>query len=157
MKAVDYPPEQISASAKETMRLGEKLGRILQPGSVVALSGGLGAGKTCFTKGIALALGISEEITSPTYTIVCEYEGAVPLRHIDAYRLSGEMDFELMGGEELVAGNSVVVVEWAEKIARFLPHNTVFVDIEIYGEKRIVRTRTGGGLSNPAANEHPGF
>jgi tRNA threonylcarbamoyladenosine biosynthesis protein TsaE len=144
MKAVDYPPEQISASAKETMRLGEKLGQILQPGSVVALSGGLGAGKTCFVKGIARALGISDEITSPTYTIVCEYEGAVPLRHIDAYRLSGGADFELMGGEELIDGNFVVVVEWPEKIARFLPQSAVFVDIEIYGKKRIIRTRAGG-------------
>jgi tRNA threonylcarbamoyladenosine biosynthesis protein TsaE len=141
---VDYPPEQISASANETIRLGKKLGRLLAPGNVVALSGGLGAGKTCFTKGIALALGIIEEITSPTYTIVCEYEGNVPFRHIDAYRLSGEADFELMGGKELIDGNCVVVVEWPEKIARFLPQNTVFVDIEIYGEKRIIRIRTSG-------------
>jgi tRNA threonylcarbamoyladenosine biosynthesis protein TsaE len=144
MKAVDYPPEQISASAKETTRLGEKLGRLLAPGSVVALSGGLGVGKTCFTKGIALALGITDVITSPTYTIVCEYEGNVPFRHIDAYRLSGEADFELMGGEELIDGNCVVVVEWPEKIARFLPQNTVFVDIEIYEKKRIIRMRSGG-------------
>jgi tRNA threonylcarbamoyladenosine biosynthesis protein TsaE len=141
MKTVDYPPEQISVSATETTRLGKKLGGLLAPGSVVALSGGLGAGKTCFTKGIALALGISDEITSPTYTIVCEYEGAVPLRHIDAYRLSGEADFELMGGEELIAEDRVVVVEWPEKIARFLPRNTVFVDIELYGKKRIIRMR----------------
>ena len=138
---MDYPPEQISVSAAETMRLGEKLGGFLAPGSVVALSGGLGAGKTCFTKGIALALGISDEITSPTYTIVREYEGAVPLRHIDTYRLSGEADFELIGGEELIDEDRVVVVEWPEKIARFLPQDTVFVDIEIYGEKRIIRIR----------------
>jgi tRNA threonylcarbamoyladenosine biosynthesis protein TsaE len=141
MKTVDYPPEQISASAKETMLLGKKLGRLLAPGSVVALSGGLGAGKTCFTKGIALALGIREEVTSPTYTIVSEYEGEVPLRHIDVYRLSGGADFELMGGEELIDEACVVVIEWPEKIARFLPQNTIFVDIEIYGEKRIIRIR----------------
>jgi tRNA threonylcarbamoyladenosine biosynthesis protein TsaE len=141
MNVVDYPPEQISASMTETTRLGEKFGRLLAPGSVVALSGGLGAGKTCFTKGIALALGITDVITSPTYTIVCEYEGAIPLRHIDAYRLSGEADFELMGGEELIGEDRVVVVEWPEKIARFLPQSTVFVDIEIYGKKRIIRMR----------------
>jgi tRNA threonylcarbamoyladenosine biosynthesis protein TsaE len=144
MKTVDCPPEHISASAAETIRLGEKFGRLLAPGNVVALSGGLGAGKTCFTKGIALALGITDEITSPTYTIVCEYEGAVPLRHIDAYRLSGETDFELIGGEELIGEDRVVVVEWPEKITRFLPQSTVFVDIEIDGKKRIIRMRAGG-------------
>ncbi|MDR2143050.1 MAG: tRNA (adenosine(37)-N6)-threonylcarbamoyltransferase complex ATPase subunit type 1 TsaE [Treponema sp.] len=144
MKTVDYPSEQISGSAKETTRLGKKLGGLLRPGSVVALSGGLGAGKTCFAKGIALALGIHEEITSPTYTIVCEYEGAVPLRHIDAYRLSGEADFELMGGKELVFGDHVVVIEWPEKISRFLPQNTIYVTIEICGKKRTIRTRKTG-------------
>ncbi|MDR1507762.1 MAG: tRNA (adenosine(37)-N6)-threonylcarbamoyltransferase complex ATPase subunit type 1 TsaE [Treponema sp.] len=139
MKTVDYPPEQISSSARETILLGEEFGKSLAAGNVVALSGGLGAGKTCFTKGIAAALGITEEVTSPTYTIVCEYEGFIPLRHIDAYRLSGEEDFCLMGGEELVSGNCVVVVEWPEKIAGLLPENTIFVDIEICGEKKTLR------------------
>jgi tRNA threonylcarbamoyladenosine biosynthesis protein TsaE len=126
------------------MRLGEKLGGLLTRGNVVALSGGIGAGKTCFAKGIALALGITEEITSPTYTIVLEYGGPVPFRHIDAYRLSGEADFELMGGEELVSGDFVVVIEWPEKIARFLPPDAIFVDIEICGKNRAIRTRTKG-------------
>jgi tRNA threonylcarbamoyladenosine biosynthesis protein TsaE len=152
MKTVDYPPEQISASAKETMRMGKKLGGLLRSGSVVALSGGLGAGKTCFTKGIALALGINEEVTSPTYTIVSEYEGEIPLRHIDAYRLSGETDFELIGGEELVAGDCVVVIEWPEKITGFLPQNAIFVDIEICGKKRRIRMKVNEPPCDVAVN-----
>jgi tRNA threonylcarbamoyladenosine biosynthesis protein TsaE len=147
------------------MLLGKKLGKFLRPGSVVALSGGLGAGKTCFTKGIALALGIREEVTSPTYTIVSEYEGTVPFRHIDAYRLSGEADFELMGGKELIFGNRVVVIEWPEKITGFLPQNTIFIDIEICGKKRKIRTRTHEPLRHGVlrcdgvqnANEHSGI
>jgi tRNA threonylcarbamoyladenosine biosynthesis protein TsaE len=148
MKAVDYPPEQISSSSGETIVFGRKLGGILDGGSVVALSGGLGAGKTCFTKGIALALGITEDITSPTYTIVSEYEGRLPLRHIDAYRLTGEEDFEHIGGSELLSGGGVTVVEWPEKIAAFLPGSAIFITIEILeGNTRLIRcTRDNTGF-----------
>ena len=140
MKTVDYPPEQISSSSGETIVFGKRLGEILEDGSVVALSGGLGAGKTCFTGGIALALGITEDITSPTYTIVSEYEGRLPLRHIDTYRLSGEEDFEHIGGSELLSGGGVTVVEWPEKIASFLPPGAVFITIEILADNiRLIR------------------
>jgi tRNA threonylcarbamoyladenosine biosynthesis protein TsaE len=80
-----------SASPEETRAAGERLAPHLPKGAVVALRGGLGAGKTCFAKGIARGLGITEEITSPTYTIISEYEG--PFYHIDAYRLAGDDDF----------------------------------------------------------------
>lgn len=134
------PCERISSSSEETLSLGEQFGKTLENGAVVALSGPLGAGKTCFVKGIARALGIAEEITSPTYTIVSEYEGRLPLRHIDAYRLSGEEDFENIGGSELLAGEGVTVVEWPEKIAALLPGGAIFVDIGILeNNKRMIR------------------
>jgi tRNA threonylcarbamoyladenosine biosynthesis protein TsaE len=138
---VDYPPEQHSSSPQDTFSLGKNLGARLQAGNVVALSGPLGAGKTCFAKGIAAGLGIEEEVTSPTYTIVTEYEspGALILRHIDAYRLDGGADFEAAGGAELLS-DAVVVVEWPEKIASFLPEETLWITIEITGdENRLIR------------------
>jgi len=94
--------EYASFSPDETAELGERLARRLGPGSVIALRGGLGAGKTCLVKGIARGLGITENVTSPTYTIISEYAGAVPLYHIDAYRLSGDEDFENTGAGELL-------------------------------------------------------
>jgi tRNA threonylcarbamoyladenosine biosynthesis protein TsaE len=97
---------------------------------VVALRGPLAAGKTCLAKGIALGLGIKEEITSPTYTIVSEYPGVCPLYHIDAYRLSGDDDFASLGGEEFIYGQGISVVEWSDRIPSSIPPEAVFVDIE---------------------------
>jgi tRNA threonylcarbamoyladenosine biosynthesis protein TsaE len=147
MKTVDCRRcEQISASPEETVLLGEQFGKNLGNGGVAALSGPLGAGKTCFAKGIALALGVTEEITSPTYTIVSEYDGRVPFRHIDTYRLGSEEDFEHIGGSELLSGDGVTVVEWPEKISAFLPGSTIFVHIGILeNNKRTIRyTRKDG-------------
>jgi tRNA threonylcarbamoyladenosine biosynthesis protein TsaE len=139
MKTVDYPPSQVSASFEETIRLGEKLGVLLEPGSVVALSGGLGAGKTCFTKGIALALGVEGEIISPSYMIMYDYEGRVPLRHIDTYRLLGGEDFDLAGGREMVFWEGITVVEWPEKIAAFLTE-AIRIRIDIIKDgRRLIR------------------
>jgi tRNA threonylcarbamoyladenosine biosynthesis protein TsaE len=121
----------VSASPDETRAFGERLGRKLGQGSVVALRGALGAGKTCLVKGIAKSLGITEEITSPTYTIICEYTGSISLYHIDAYRLSGMDDFTALGGEDYLYGSGVSVIEWGERIEKCLPDTTIFVDIEI--------------------------
>jgi tRNA threonylcarbamoyladenosine biosynthesis protein TsaE len=132
--------EIISSSPEETMALGERIARRLGPGSVVALRGGLGAGKTCLTKGIARGLGIDETITSPTYTIISEYQGRLPFYHIDAYRLEGDGDFENAGGEEVLSGEGIAVIEWSERIPRSLPENTVFIEIIISGgSRRIIR------------------
>jgi tRNA threonylcarbamoyladenosine biosynthesis protein TsaE len=132
--------EFFSSSPEETMALGERLARCLDRGSVVALRGGLGAGKTCLTKGIARGLGIDETITSPTYTIISEYQGRLPLYHIDAYRLDGDEDFENLGGEELLYGGGVSVSEWSERIPQSLPENAVFIEILISGgSRRIIR------------------
>ena len=124
----------ITNSSDETIKLGEALGKNLKAGDVVAFTGTLAAGKTYFTKGIALALQIEEEVTSPTFTIVCEYYGSLPLYHFDLYRLTSYDDFYDLGGEEYLYGEGVCVIEWSEKILRELPKNTIFVDIQIKSE-----------------------
>jgi tRNA threonylcarbamoyladenosine biosynthesis protein TsaE len=116
-----------SATPDETEALGEALARNLKPGSVVALRGGLGAGKTTLVKGIARGLGVTDCITSPTYTIVCEYP---PLYHIDAYRLNGDEDFENTGAGEFMS-RGITVIEWSERIPRSIPSGAITVDIEI--------------------------
>jgi len=124
---------------------------LLRKGSVLALRGPLGAGKTCFVKGIARFLAVEEEITSPTYTIVSEYAGKlngqdVPFYHIDAYRLQGDDDFYALGGEEYLFGEGVSVVEWSERIPNSLPPEAWIIDIEITdGNRRNIRV-SGGKL-----------
>jgi tRNA threonylcarbamoyladenosine biosynthesis protein TsaE len=124
----------ISRSPEETIAAGERLGRSLKPGSVIALRGTLGAGKTCFTKGIAGFLGVTEEVTSPTYTIVSEYQGKIPFYHIDAYRLEGDDDFATLGGDEILYGKGVSVIEWSERIPGSIPPYAVTVELEILPE-----------------------
>lgn len=129
------PTEHFSASPEETESLGLALS--LQPDSVIALYGGLGAGKTCLVKGIARSLGIDDCITSPTYTIINEYNARlndlpVPLYHIDAYRLNNDDDFESTGANELF-GRGIVVIEWSERIPRSIPPDAIIVKIEITG------------------------
>lgn len=121
----------LSDSPEKTVAVGRELGKLLKPGSVICLAGGLGAGKTHFAKGIALGLGVEGHVTSPTFTIINEYEGRLPLYHIDAYRLeSGEEAYEL-GLEEYFAGGGVAVIEWPEHIKHVLPdeHLTVKIDV----------------------------
>jgi tRNA threonylcarbamoyladenosine biosynthesis protein TsaE len=143
--------EDCSASPEETEALGVKFAQKLKPGSVIALKGGLGAGKTCFTRGIARGLGITENVTSPTYTIVGEYSALfngqkVPLYHIDAYRLSGDEDFEGTGAGELIdrkmggKTGGIAVIEWSERIPRSIPGDALTVEIEITGpQSRLLR------------------
>ena len=121
----------ISASAAETEALGYEFASSLKKGSVVSLEGSLGAGKTVFAKGIAKALGITEAIVSPTFTLVQEYEGKEKLYHLDVYRISGEDEFESMGGEEFLYPDGITLIEWAEKIKDMLPDNTIYVRISI--------------------------
>lgn len=123
--------EFVTHSEEETVLLGKKLGEKLKKGDVVALDGTLAAGKTYFTKGIALGLKIQEEITSPTFTIVSEYRGRLPLYHMDVYRLEGEEDFFGIGAEDMLYGDGVCVIEWGEKVKEFLPEHTIGVKIDI--------------------------
>jgi len=129
------------------MALGERLARGLRPGAVVALYGGLGAGKTCFTKGVARGLGVTENVTSPTYTIVCEYAASldgrsVPMYHIDAYRLNGDGDFENTGAPEFIGSGGIAIVEWSERVPGSIPADAITVKIEITGpQSRVFRIR----------------
>ena len=131
------------------MVIAECIGKLLEKGSVLALRGPLGAGKTCFVKGIARFLGVEEEITSPTYTIVSEYEGQIngqrlPFYHIDAYRLQGDDDFCALGGDEYLFGAGLCVVEWSERIPNSLPPEAWIINIEISGDnRRIIRVDRG--------------
>ncbi|MGO9246445.1 MAG: tRNA (adenosine(37)-N6)-threonylcarbamoyltransferase complex ATPase subunit type 1 TsaE [Verrucomicrobiia bacterium] len=109
-------------SLEETLRFGEQLGRELQRGDVVALFGELGAGKTALVKGIARGLGITQEVTSPTFTLVHEYTGGrLPLFHIDLYRLDNLEQTLAIGIEEYLNGPGVTAIEWSEKIDSLLP------------------------------------
>ena len=131
-----FPTKRVSSSPEETEAIGRDLGLALKPGAVVALTGGLGAGKTCLARGIAAALGIDENITSPTYTIVNEYPAGkrgIPLYHIDAYRLNGDEDFENTGAGECIGADGVAIVEWCDRIPRSIPPDAVTVTIEITG------------------------
>jgi len=127
-----------SSGPEETARLGRVLGSLLERGDIVALVGDLGTGKTCLTSGIARGLGVPEAyfITSPTFTLINEYPGRIPLFHLDMYRLSGVADLDDMGMDEYLHGNGVMVIEWAEKMADRLPRNAVRITLEHDGEEK---------------------
>ncbi len=132
----DKKIELISSSEKETVSIGEGLSRLLKPGDIVALVGDLGSGKTYFTKGIAMGFGISPDIvTSPSFTLVNEYEGKIKLFHIDAYRLEKE-DFLLTGLDEYFYEDGITVMEWADKWPELLPEDTIWVEFEILDENK---------------------
>ena len=124
----------ITSNEAETVREGEKLGRTLVSGSVIALFGGLGAGKTVFTRGLALGLGIESGVSSPTFTIVNEYTGKIPLFHFDMYRLESENELFDIGWDDYIDRNGVCVVEWSEKVVGALPPDTIVVKIENLGD-----------------------
>ncbi|MDR1256655.1 MAG: tRNA (adenosine(37)-N6)-threonylcarbamoyltransferase complex ATPase subunit type 1 TsaE [Spirochaetaceae bacterium] len=133
----------ISNSCDETFKFGMTLGKTLKNGSVVALTGALGAGKTCLCAGICRALGVTAPVTSPTYMIIHEYEGIFPVYHIDAYRLSGVADFESTGGLEFLGADGICLIEWGERLAECLPEGAVSVEITILdGGRRRIRTQS---------------
>lgn len=130
-------------TAQDTIRIGQTIGHFLSAGNVVALFGDLGAGKTTLAKGIAKALGVKEVITSPTFCIVSEYEGDLPLRHIDLYRLSGIEDFGDIGGEELFWREGICILEWSERIETTLPYDALLVHLVIgEGDERTIQVDT---------------
>jgi len=135
---------------EHTIRVGFEIGRQLRPGSVVALHGALGAGKTTLVKGIARALNIEETVTSPSFTLIAEYGGnregnPLTLYHIDLYRISHSREVEDLGMDEILDGGGICVIEWAEKASEFLPESAIRVEILIEGEgKRRIKIR---GLS----------
>jgi len=123
----------ITNSVAETEKEGERLGRALAPGAVVALFGGLGAGKTAFTRGLASGLGIEAFVSSPTFTIVNEYDGRVPLFHFDMYRLDSERELFDIGWDDYLERGGVCAVEWSEKVPGAFPPGAIVVKIEDLG------------------------
>jgi tRNA threonylcarbamoyladenosine biosynthesis protein TsaE len=136
-------PSVETRSPEETIEFGRRLATELRAGDVVALTGEIGAGKTCLVKGIALGLGVAQDVTSPTFTIIHEYcGGRLPLYHVDLYRLESTQQMIAIGIEEYLRGDGVTVIEWAEKIEALLPERTKRVRMEVVGEnaRRIERT-----------------
>ena len=111
----------VTRSTDETLELARAVGELLRPGDVVSLVGELGAGKTVFARGVARALGVTELVVSPTFTIVREYEGRVPLVHVDVYRIDAVQELHDLGFEEVVRDDAVTVVEWGDMIDGLLP------------------------------------
>jgi tRNA threonylcarbamoyladenosine biosynthesis protein TsaE len=130
--------EFISKKPEDTMGFSEKLGSLLQPGDVLALEGDLGAGKTTFTKGLAKGLNITRNVNSPTFTIIKEYHGRLPLYHMDVYRV--EDSFEDLGFDEYFDGNGVTVVEWAHLVKEQLPEEllTIYLYLDNHDSRRLV-------------------
>lgn len=121
-----------------TESLGRALGPLLFPGSVIALVGRLGAGKTHFTRAVADGLQIrgASAVTSPTFVLIQEYPARLPIYHFDAYRLRGEEEFAGLGADEYLYGDGVCLVEWADRVPAALPAERLDVSIEILGESR---------------------
>lgn len=118
-----------STGAEETRQLGRELGRLVQAGQIILLKGNLGAGKTAMVQGIAGGLGLDENITSPTFSLINEYQGKIPLYHMDLYRLDSESDLIDIGFEEYLDREGVVVIEWPELALPFLEPDFLLVKI----------------------------
>lgn len=134
----------LSHSEDETQKIGYEVAQKIKKGDVISLTGSLGAGKTVFAKGFAKQLGIGEAIVSPTFTLVQEYDGRMKMYHLDLYRLSGEDEFESMGGEDFLYSDGVTLIEWSEKIESMLPDDTIYVKITINEDLTRTIEITGG-------------
>lgn len=127
----------ITDTEADTRAIGLSIADAAEPGDIIALTGDLGTGKTALTKYIAEGLGVTEEVISPTFTIVREYRsGRLPLYHFDVYRLSGPEEFYDAGAEEYLEDNGVSVIEWADIVADALPGDSLLIHIEYADEDR---------------------
>ncbi|PYN09426.1 MAG: tRNA (adenosine(37)-N6)-threonylcarbamoyltransferase complex ATPase subunit type 1 TsaE [Candidatus Rokuibacteriota bacterium] len=127
--------ELTTTSPEETEAAGARLGATLKSGDVVALTGELGAGKTVFVQGLARALGVGTAATSPTFVLVNEYRGRVPVHHVDAYRTTSLAELMDLGIEEMMDGDGITVIEWAERVEPLLPARAVRVRIAGVGDE----------------------
>lgn len=136
----------VTRSAGETRALAGAIASVLRPGDLVVLSGDLGAGKTVFAQGAAAALGVTERVVSPSFTIVREYEARIPVVHIDVYRLGRHQELYDLGLEELVGGDRVAFVEWGDAVGGVLPPDRLVVRLDpgATDEERIVQVSTQG-------------
>ena len=138
--------EYISHSVSETEAIGEALGRTLSPGTVLAYRGDLGMGKTAFTRGLARGLGCTGRVTSPTFTIVNEYDGPISLFHFDMYRLEDADALFDIGWEDYLGRGGVCAVEWSERVSEALPEDTLWVTLErVDGQEDWRRITVEGG------------
>lgn len=128
----------LSKSAGDTIEFAAKFAKALKPGCVVALVGNLGAGKTTFTKGIAKGLGVKDyrHVNSPTFVLIKEYKGRIPLYHFDLYRLDNIKDIEDLDSDEYFFGKGITVIEWADKCKALLPKNCIRVELKVKGENK---------------------
>jgi tRNA threonylcarbamoyladenosine biosynthesis protein TsaE len=139
--------EYSTGGPDETQELAGRLAAILRPGDVLLLVGELGAGKTCFVQGLARGLGVADQVTSPTFTLLREYSGRLPLYHLDAYRLEGPGDLFDIGVEEYLESGGVLVVEWGDRARDFfsLEHLEVAFDFAGGDDERRIRFMAHGG------------
>ncbi len=149
-----------TSSTSETIRMGKRLGRFLQPGHVVALIGELGSGKTQFIKGLAEGVGVGKSIyiSSPSFTLINEYPGRIPFYHIDLFRLTSEMEAEGLGLEEYFQGNGITAIEWADRIPSLLPNELLRVQLHYTGKNArsieiIPKGKQYGQLVNKISSE----
>jgi tRNA threonylcarbamoyladenosine biosynthesis protein TsaE len=136
--------EWITLTDEETRAIGEALGRRLGPGAVLCLTGPLGAGKTTLAQGIARGLEVADVVNSPTFTLVQEYAGRLPVYHLDVYRLSGPEEAADLALDEMLAAGGVVMIEWPERIAPLLPADRLEILLEPEGETRRLTASAGG-------------
>jgi len=128
----------VSKSVDETEKIGFRLGRLLEKGDVVCLTGNLGAGKTTLSKSIARGLEVHEDVTSPTFTIINEYQGRLPVYHFDVYRIMDIEEMYEIGYEEYFYGGGICIVEWASKIEELIPDAHLWIEIKL-GEEGNIR------------------
>lgn len=139
--------QYITVSREETVELGRRLAATLSPGSLIAFTGGLGAGKTAFCQGLAQGLGCTDPVSSPTFAIVNYYRGPRPLAHFDLYRISTQQDLAAAGFYDYLDEGAVVAAEWSENMADLLAlEHPIQVDIQIRDENTRIITITGGAL-----------
>ena len=135
----------LSETPAQTQAAGERLAAALGAGAVVACIGELGAGKTCFLQGLLRGLGVESAVTSPTFVLVNQYRGRLPVYHLDAYRTQSLTELLDIGIEEMLHGDGVTVIEWADKLVALLPERAITVTISGLGDepRQIVIERTG--------------
>jgi len=126
----------ISTSEQETLNLAEKIAKLIEPGNVISISGELGTGKTCFVKGLAKGLGISQIITSPSFIILKIYHNKIPLYHFDVYRLDKLFQLEDIGFNQFQYGDGVTVIEWGNKMKELLSFDHLQVNFYYYENKK---------------------
>lgn len=145
MKVETAALDVISHGVEQTKRLGVRLAELLEPGDVILVAGNLGAGKTVLAQGVAAGLGIDEPVTSPTFTLIHEYQGRLPFYHVDLYRIGGDAEAGDIGLEEYLYGDGVTLIEWAERASGLLPRDRLTVTLRPVAEtKRALRFEPAG-------------